>query len=570
MWISFKQAPIFTVSRKCYVLLSKFGDVIQSLPIIEREFKKTNKKPDVVTSEKFASVFEGISYVNKVIIFKGKWSDLHGAIKFAKTMFSDVTVLQCHGENFPFQHTKPSFQHEVYDRVGLLNEWQDLRPMFDRRDSMRENALLYGYGLVDKKEFICESSHGQKENLDIEISKRFILLADQSESSQFKHIEELKVMLGTKFGSSYKIILLSELKAHKIYDLLAIYERAAALVATETVHTHLAWATNVPMFVLSADGWRGSGMRKAFKFYIKYADWERRKNDLIESLDNFLKDSEVKKTTVFQTDKPWGYNLSSVMFNGKPIYAYRYHSGGWKTKLMICSEGKQFPLQVDPAIENFSHEDLRAFVFEGKLFGIYTVAAEINGYWKCYQAYGEITNDGDQWRIGHIQIKYVGNDFSGTTKNWVPWVHDGKINVIYGIRGSDQVVLELDYDRIRVAHNSPAPRWEHGEIRGGVILPHGDALLRFFHSRKDYPDKTICYFVGCALMEAKPPFKTLKVCNAPILYGDDEFVPNCKHWKGRVSFALGAIQSGDKNLLSFGHNDCGCRITELSKSDLNL
>lgn len=534
---------------KCFIALSKFGDIIQALPIIEREYKKSHKKPDVITSEKYSSVFHGLTYVRKVIIYGGKWSDLHGAIKFAKSMYNDVEILQCHGENFPFKQTKPSFQHEVYDRVGLLDQWQSSKPRFDRRDASREKSLLASLGIG---------------------SDKFILVGDQSESSPFKQIEELKVMLNTKFGEAYKIILLSRVRAEKIYDLIGLYDQAAALVTTECVHTHLAWASNVPMFVLSADGWRGSAFRRNFAFYLKYADWERRKNDFMASIESFLVKKPAVKTVSFDTSKPFGYNLSSVDFNGHRIYCYRYHVGNWKTKLMICLESIQLSLHVDPAIENHSIEDCRLYEFNGKLHGVYTVAAEVQGTWKCYQAYGEIAYDGNEWRIGHIQIKYPGNDFSSLNKNWVPFVENGKTNFIYGIRGDFQVVLELDSDRISRTYNSPAPKWEHGEIRGGVILPRGDTLLRFFHSRKEYPDKSFSYFIGVSIMEGKSPFKTLNICKAPILSGDDEFVPFCKHFKGRVVFPLGAIQNGDKILLSYGQNDCQSRISELSESDLNL
>jgi len=537
------------MNAKCYLALSKFGDICQSLAIIEHEFKKTGKKQDVITSEKFSSVFHGVGYVKRAIIFPGKWSDLHGAIKFAKAMFNEVVILQCHGDNFQFQHKRPSFQHEVYDRAGLLGEWPNMRPNFDRRDDAREKALMEGHAL-----------NGQK----------YILISDHSESSQFKQIEELKVMVNTRFGGEYKIVLLSKIRAQKIYDLLAVYENATALISTESVHTHLAWATKVPMFVLSADGWRGSAFRREFKFYLKYGEWERRKNEFMESIANFLSKSESMKIRKFETIREFGYNLASEVLNGSPIHTYRYHSGGWKTKLMICIGGKEFPLQVDSSIEQHSIEDLRLYWFNEKLHGVYVVAADIQGVWKCYQAFGEITSDGDVWKIGHIQIKYPGNDFTGLNKNFVPFVVDGTLHFIYGIQGANQVVLEMDFDRVRKAHHSPAPRWQHGEIRGGVILPQGDTLLRFFHSRAEYADKTFSYFVGCLQMEAKSPFKTLNICKAPILIGDDEFVPDCKHWKGRVCFCLGAIQQSGRILLSYGHNDSESRIAELSPSDLNL
>ena len=133
-------------------------------------------------------------------------------------------------------------------------------------------------------------------------------------------------------------------------------------------------------------------------------------------------------------------------------------------------------------------------------------------------------------------------------------------------------MLGVDHDRVRITHQSPAPQWEHGEIRGGIVLPRADSFLRFFHSRAEYPDKSFRYHVGCCQMEAKPPFKTLKICKAPILVGDDEYTPGCKHWKGNVVFPLGATQR-EKHflaLLSYGKNDCSCQSIKLTEEDLKL
>lgn len=534
---------------RAFIALSKFGDIFTAIPIIHHCWKTTGKKPVVITSDRYASAFEGCSYIKKLVISKHKWGDLHGAIKLAKSMYDDVEVLQCHGDNFKFQQTKPSFQHEVYDRVGLLREWGKLPLVIDRRDGRREQIL--------RDRFVAPN-------------EPYILVGDTSESSQFRQIEELKMLVQSKFGATHKIILLSTVRADKIYDLIGLYDHATALITTETVHTHLSRASHVRTFVLSADGWRGSAFRKEFGFYMKYAEWDRRKNEFMDSVDNFVHKKSEPKISTFKTSMPYGYNLSSLMFEGRPIYVYRYHIGNWKTRLMICDSDKQFSLVADESISQFAVEDCRLFEFDGKLHGVYTVAGEANGFWKCYQAYGEITHENDVWRIGHIRIKYADNDFTGTNKNWVPFVNNGEIHFIFGVRGENQAVLRVENDRVLATYNSPAPRWPHGEIRGGVIILRGDTLLRFFHSRAVYPDKSFRYFVGCCTMEAKPPFRTLRICKEPILAGDEDYTPNCKHWKANVVFGLGAIERGDKILLSFGHNDCASKIAELSESDLNL
>ena len=172
--------------------------------------------------------------------------------------------------------------------------------------------------------------------------------------------------------------------------------------------------------------------------------------------------------------------------------------------------------------------------------------------------------------LGHIHAMYPGNDFTGTNKNWTPFVIGDTLFLIYGIKGEHQIVLQVQGDKVLAEYKSSAPKWSNGQIRGGCVIPNGDKLLRFFHSRTDYADKSFRYFVGASLLENKPPFATVKVSSGAILAGNEIYTPSCSHWKRNVIFPLGAEKDGDNFLLSVGINDCKSAIVELSEKQLKL
>jgi hypothetical protein len=248
------------------IALGKNGDVISILPILYRDSKLTGVKSIVVTSEKFRSIFEGVSYC-ETVVYPGAWGDLHGAIKFAKTNYDEVVILQCHGERFPFAQTQRSFQQEVYQRAGLLNEWDNLELVFDQRDLKCEKELISN--TVPRK-----AAAGRPYD-------KFILLGDGGQSAPFPQVEELFTMLQTSFGETHKIIRLSTVKAERIYDLIGLYDRAACLVTTDTVHLHLAKASTVPIIALARDGWVGASPSKRFMLYANYSQWDAIKAKLI-------------------------------------------------------------------------------------------------------------------------------------------------------------------------------------------------------------------------------------------------------------------------------------------------
>jgi predicted GH43/DUF377 family glycosyl hydrolase len=532
---------------KCFVQLSKAGDIISALPILHAESKRTEKPIGLVVAREYENVTRGTSYVNP-IVFDGHSSDLKGAIKFAKSNFDDVVSIQTHGKDFPIQHRTPGFQTDQYLRAGCVESWDTLPLIFDQRNKQREYALV-------------SRTVGRKK-------EPFILFGDISQSAPFEHGDELAKMLWAAFEKTHKIVRLSEVKADHVCDLIGLYEKASALVTVDTMHVHLSKASKVPTFVLARDGWAGASCSKSFRFYCRYGEWNRRKNKFLSELRDCIAGVKQPKVHIIKTEFKHGYNLS--VCDG--VSVYRYHDrGDWRTSLaVVLKSGETHPLVADESLKDYSIEDCRLFMFNGKLHGAYTVGSAQANVFKSYMAYGEIIEKDGEWFLSHVKPAYVGNDFSRMEKNWTPFIYDNKLHFIYGIKGENQIVLQMDGDSVQTEYKSPAPKWGNGEIRGDAVVQHGEHLLRFFHSRANYSDKTSRYFIGAALMEGKPPFTTLAVSKTSILSGNEIHTPNCKHWNQNVVICYGAEKNGDNYELSVGLNDSKIALVELTENHLRL
>ncbi len=245
---------------RTFIQLGKFGDVISVLPLLHAEFQSTGDKPNLIVCKEYADVLHGISYLTPQI-YPGHWSDLSGAIKWAKQNFDEVLIPQTHGNTFPIENKTPSFQQEQYQRCGCLDKWDALPTIFDQRNKQREYALTSR--VIGRKK--C----------------RLILIGDNSESAPFESVEELVSMVQSNFGGTHKIIRLSTIRAEHICDLIGLYDKAEVLVSVDTVHVHLAKASKVPKIVLARDGWVGAAYSKEFMFYMKYSQWKEQKDKFI-------------------------------------------------------------------------------------------------------------------------------------------------------------------------------------------------------------------------------------------------------------------------------------------------
>ncbi len=141
--------------------------------------------------------------------------------------------------------------------------------VFDRRDKDRETALLKSLDPVKGK-----------------WKKPFLLLALDGVSSPFPHSELLRELVTLRFGKDYHIIEIP--KAERIYDLLALYEQSALLIAVDSAPLHLAWACRkLPVFALTNDNptlWKGASWRPNMSWYCRYSDFPSRAVEMLEAV----------------------------------------------------------------------------------------------------------------------------------------------------------------------------------------------------------------------------------------------------------------------------------------------
>ena len=537
----------------CYVQNCKFGDVINCLPILYAKYKETGQKQTLMVSERFASVLSGCSYIQPEI-WQGRWTDLKGALVRAKERFGSFVQLSTFGEGHVIPKKCPSFAIEQYRMGGVESRYGDMPLIFDQRSAEREAALVQKH---------------------VPPGKPFILIADTSESSPFAQADELYKLIVDNFGVTCNLIRLSEVRAEKIYDLLGLYDKAVAVVSVETVHLHLSAASGVPVIALVTDKpemWHGTGWRKQFLAHIRYGDFTARQPEIVEAITRAL---QLRDRPEMVITGARGYNLSSLEWNGVRVGTYRFHpdSKFWRTQLAMWDGKRAVNVIPPPEFHTSSVEDGRLFVHRDKLHISFTVSRAPRETFHSTVHYGELVPEASGWRIiHHYQPKFGKNDWSSMEKNWSFFSHGGRLFAAYQ-RSPQQIIIEIEGDRVIRQFQSKTPEWAWGQMRGGTSpIAHNGLWLQFFHTLRRNRKSLWWwqYYTGALLMESTPPFTIVSVSKFPVLIGDERYLPDWKSWKPRVVIPYGAIKTSDGFSVSVGINDSYTANVNLKELDLNL
>lgn len=277
---------------KLYVTLGRNGDILNILPLLYADFQKTGEKSRLMVAAEYASLLDGVSYVDRVV-YDGPHYELDKAVALAKGMAKDCVVTQING---PVEAVKihsyeavgqtgavaTSFQKESWKLAGRLGDWDDCLPLvIDKRSLEREEKLLRGLDLIKRGK-----------------QKPLLLLSLGGSSSPFPYADLLRELVTGRFSQQFRILELPQ--CERIYDLLALYERADLLIATDSSPLHLAWAVrDLPVFALANDKpllWNGSSWRPNHLWYCRYSDWPHRATWMchaIDSLSNRTRESKV-------------------------------------------------------------------------------------------------------------------------------------------------------------------------------------------------------------------------------------------------------------------------------------
>ncbi len=226
-----------------------------------------------MVSREYSDVLDGTS-VNR-IIWEGDWRHVKTAYESVRgEWLGEIIVLQQYStDGWPRWQGTDSFVREMY-RVGRkLHLFGKLPLTFDRRSPERE------------AEFIRYLPEGPP----------IILLATTGFSSPFSHGKDLLDLLERTFPD-VRIVDMDAIRAERIYDLLALFERAACLITIDSAMLHLAQVTpQLPVIALIADHpnhWHGSPEYAGQRLRVRYRDFERNKNRIIETARTCLESAK--------------------------------------------------------------------------------------------------------------------------------------------------------------------------------------------------------------------------------------------------------------------------------------
>ena len=263
---------------KCFVHLGRYGDIINTLPLLKFEAEREGAPMPLVVAKDYVQLLEGVSYVQPVV-FDGKMPELNRAIAWAKTKYNEVINLQVYGKGYHQERRCNSFVVEQWRNGGRYCQW-GLPLDFDRRDADREAKLF----------------------ASLDNGKPMLLVAVHGFSSPFVYDTSLLQELREKFSATCNIVDLSKVNAHRVYDLLGVFDKAACLVTIDTMHMHLAHGSAVPVVALATDTptmWHGAEQRAEHAFYCRYNQFPLMRPRIMKTIADIVKGRLVVPSRIF-------------------------------------------------------------------------------------------------------------------------------------------------------------------------------------------------------------------------------------------------------------------------------
>lgn len=220
-----------TFEQPCYVQGGRFGDLILLLPAWKAVSDRF-ARPVIITSREFASVFEGVSYVD-VIPTSFHWTNhLDKMWAYAKSKYPNAILTQLMGHNIKCPpDSLASYSFTMWERTGLLSEYQSLPLVFDRRNPARENALRRS--LAGDNPYILTKWHGI--------------------TSPFGFVPDVYRVLRAIVPKNIRIINLDKVVAHRVFDLIGVMDGALGMLTGDTMTLHLGAASIKPYIAFTRD-----------------------------------------------------------------------------------------------------------------------------------------------------------------------------------------------------------------------------------------------------------------------------------------------------------------------------
>lgn len=296
------------------VSLGRNGDVLNTLRAVPLLNAKHGGPIAMMVSRPYVDILEGCSYVIREP-FDQPFEDIQGALAIARSKYSNVINAAVYGTNYHMERKTVSFCIDSWRLMGLEHAYYDTPLIFDNRDPAREAKLI---------EYIPTG-------------KPWLLFNTSGNSSPFQFTGQLRQQL-RKWRDRFEIIDLGLVKAERIYDLLAFYDRAALLISTDTATLHLAAASKVPTIGLITDKpsmWHGAAPTGNCPLKIRYSDYPRRAEE-VDALIGSL--GRVKDRSAVTLDGPKLIHIwSEYPATGDDARRYAFTKTTWEAEWPLAN-----------------------------------------------------------------------------------------------------------------------------------------------------------------------------------------------------------------------------------------
>lgn len=456
---------------KCYVHMGRFGDIMILLPGWKHEFDRTGRKPVVMVAEEFASIFDGVSYVQPWSVKLRFCADALIAKQTAQKHFSQVIVPRWWdiGEPPPPVNGQPiatvvfrgrEFTLSAADWVShQVSQWRvagfddagirDWPLVFDMRDSRREAGLA---------------------RLIFKTPKPKLLLNLRGVSSPFAAVPEVLNKL-EPLKRRFEFVDISNVRAERVFDVLGLMDRATAMITVDTATLHLAHASKVPYVGLIQNGERGSMPKGNCVLAVRYDNAPEMADKILEAITTAAKPEPIQVVTHPVTPQRTCWMLPKDT-NPRIAIAYLYPCDARETFMQFATRWVESYKRFAPKIvhdvivymSNGTPNDLDYEIFKGVPV---TFSA---GY------------EGGGWDIGHFQhiakvcnhdlVVFMNSRSYLWRENWLePFIEAAKQYGMDGLYGS-----MASFEACAIPNTFPAP---NPHVRTSCFVTNPKVLRQF-------------------------------------------------------------------------------------------
>lgn len=259
--------PKRTMERPAFVQLARTGDLCLLIPAWKAIADRL-EKPVVFVSREFASIFEGVSYVEPRPLALHWTNQILKAIEIARREFPHCIVTQLHGRDWTAKPDNlPSYSFSMWERTGLLPEYHTLPLVFDRRNPSREKALV----------------------ASLTGGRPFIIVKFQGITSPFGYVPEVDRVLRSVIPKEVRIVKLDNVVAYRVFDLVGLMDAALGMITVDTMTLHLACASPKPYIAFTRDDGQAKSIPKGnCVLDIGYSQVKNRLADIESTIRSWL------------------------------------------------------------------------------------------------------------------------------------------------------------------------------------------------------------------------------------------------------------------------------------------